>query len=200
MQYGYIRVSTEMQTTENQKIAIEQYLHTKRMSKKIKWISETVSGTKKLEKRKLGELMEATQKGDIIIVTELSRLGRSLIMILTVLQSFLEKGVEVIAIKEGYELGNNLQSKVIAFAFGLSAEVERTLISERTKQGLARVKREGKILGRKKGQKSKKYKLTDKIEIIRSERAAMRSKLSIARMLGVSWVTLNEFCKRNDIF
>ncbi len=199
MQYGYIRVSTEVQTTENQKMAIEKYLVLRRMPKRITWVSETVSGTKKPEKRKLGGLVEAVQKGDTIIVTELSRLGRSLVMILSVLQTLLEKGVAVIAIKEGYELGDNLQSKVIAFAFGLSAEVERTLISERTKQGLERVRRMGKVIGRQKGQKPTRYKLTGHLAEIRSLRGEGKSKLSIARKFGVQWATLNEFCKRNDI-
>lgn len=137
MVYGYIRVSTGKQTLENQKIEIRRYCKAHRL-RNIQWVAETVSGTRKPDKRKLDKLLAAVQKDDIVVIAEISRLGRSMLMILDVLQSFLEKGVQVRAIKEGYELGDNIQSKVLAFAFGLSAEIERQLISERTKAGLLR--------------------------------------------------------------
>ncbi len=194
MNYAYIRVSTNMQTVQNQKIAIRNYARTHRIHN-VQWIAETISGTKKPEKRKLGELLKTVNEGDTIIVTELSRLGRSLMMILDVLQLLLEKKVCVIAIKEGYELGNNIQSKVLAFAFGLSAEIERTLLSERTKQGLERARKEGKQIGRRKGQPPKKYKLTGKASYIKRERESGRSKLSLAQELGVTWCTLSRFMK-----
>ena len=107
-------------------------------------------------------------------------------MILNVLQELLERGVKVIAIKEGYELGDNIQSKVLAFAFGLSAEIERTLLSERTKQGLERARKEGKQIGRHKGQQPKRYKLSGKAAFIWRNRLAGRSKLSLACELGVT--------------
>ena len=198
MIYAYIRVSTNYQTVQNQKIAIRQYAKYHRIHN-ITWIAETISGTKTPEKRKLGELLEKAESGDVIIVTELSRLGRSLMMILNVLQTLLEKNVIVIAIKEGYELGDNIQSKVLAFAFGLSAEIERTLLSERTKQGLERARKQGKQIGRRKGQKPKKYKLTGKGSYIKRERIAGRSKLSIAKELNVTWITLNKFMQRYKI-
>lgn len=198
MNYAYIRVSTNYQTVQNQKIAIKQYAKLNHL-KNINWISETISGTKNPEKRKLGELVRNSQKGDVIIVTELSRLGRSLIMILNVLQTLLEKEVKVIAIKEGYELGDNIQSKVLAFAFGLSAEIERSLLSERTKQGLERARLEGKHIGRKAGQKSKKYKLTGKGAYIKRQRLLGRSKLSLAHELNATWITLNKFMINNKI-
>lgn len=118
--------------------------------------------------------MENVHEGDLIICTELSRLGRSLIMIMNVLQHFLEKNVSVWTIKDGYKLGDDIQSKVLAFAFGLSAEIERKLISERTKQGLQRAKEKGVRIGRVKG----------------------RSKLSLAKELGVTWKTLNTHLQR----
>ena len=198
MTYAYIRVSTNYQTVQNQKLAIREYARYHRLHK-IQWVAETISGTKNLEKRKLGKLLESVSTGDTIIVTELSRLGRSLMMILNVLQSLLEKGVMVIAIKEGYELGDNIQSKVLAFAFGLSAEIERTLLSERTKQGLERARKQGKQIGRRPGQKPKKYKLTGKAAYIKRERSTGRSKLSLAKEFNVTWVTLNKFMKKNKI-
>ena len=192
MNYAYIRVSTNVQTVQNQKLAIREYARYHRLTK-ITWISETISGTKTPEKRKLGELLNTVQKGDVIIITELSRLGRSLMMILDVLQKLLDKGVKVIAIKEGYELGDNIQSKVLAFAFGLSAEIERTLLSERTKQGLERARKEGKQIGRRKGQKSKHYKLTGKAAYIKRQRLIGESKSALAREFNVTWSTLDKF-------
>lgn len=192
MNYAYIRVSTNVQTVQNQKLAIREYARYHRLTK-ITWISETISGTKTPEKRKLGELLNTVQNGDVIIITELSRLGRSLMMILDVLQMLLEKGVKVIAIKEGYELGDNIQSKVLAFAFGLSAEIERTLLSERTKQGLERAIKEGKQIGRRKGQKSKHYKLTGKAAYIKRQRLIGESKSALAREFNVTWSTLDKF-------
>lgn len=198
MNYAYIRVSTNYQTVQNQKIAIREYAKYHRI-RNIIWVAETISGTKNPEKRKLGNLLSAANEGDTIIVTELSRLGRSMMMILDVLQLLLEKGVKVIAIKEGYELGDNIQSKVLAFAFGLSAEIERTLLSERTKQGLERARKMGKQIGRRPGQKPKKYKLTGKGAYIKRERNNGRSKLSLAKELNVTWITLNKFMQRYKI-
>lgn len=198
MNYAYIRVSTNYQTVQNQKIAIREYAKYHRIHNII-WVAETISGTKNPEKRKLGSLLSAANEGDTIIVTELSRLGRSMMMILDVLQLLLEKNVKVIAIKEGYELGDNIQSKLLAFAFGLSAEIERTLLSERTKQGLERARKMGKQIGRRPGQKPKKYKLTGKGAYIKRERNNGRSKLSLAKELNVTWITLNKFMQRYKI-
>lgn len=195
MVYGYIRVSTGKQTLENQKIEIRRYCRERRL-RNVQWVQETVSGTRMPEKRKLGALMGEVRAGDVVVVAEISRLGRSLMMILNVLQSFLEKGVQVRAIKDGYELGDNIQSKVLAFAFGLSAEIERQLISERTKAGLVRAVRAGKKLGRPKGRKSRRYKLTGKGAFIRRARAVGKTKSGIARELGVAWVTLDRYMKR----
>ena len=198
MNYAYIRVSTSTQTVQNQKLAIKDYAKNHRIHN-ITWIAETISGTKQPEERKLGNLIDTVSSGDMIIITELSRLGRSITMILNVLQMLLVKQVKVIAIKEGYELGDNIQSKVLAFAFGLSAELERTLLSERTKLGLERARKQGKHIGRKKGQKPSKYKLTGKAAYIRRERKQGRSKNSLAKEFNVTWITLNNFIKMYHI-
>lgn len=195
MNYGYIRVSTEKQTVENQKLVIKDYCKRYRLTK-VHWVAETISGTKNPEKRKLGKLMQEVKEGDVVVITELSRLGRSLIMIFNVLQFFLEKKVKVIAIKENYELGDNVQSKVLAFAFGLSAEIERQLISERTKSGLERARKAGKQIGRLKGIPPTKFKLTGKERYIRKQLRLGRSKRSLALELKVTWTTLNNFCKK----
>lgn len=196
MIYGYIRVSTDTQTVENQKMAIREYAKSHRLHHII-WTAETISGTKQPEKRKLGEILRNAQEGDTIIITELSRLGRSLMMILDVLQSLLEKGVKVIAIKEGYELGDNIQSKVLAFAFGLSAELERTLLSERTKLGLERARKQGKRIGRQFGEKPHHYKLTPYRARIKRYIKEGRTINSMAEEFHVSWLTMKNFVTVN---
>ena len=150
MNYGYIRVSTDKQTVENQRYEITEFAQ-KNGIQIDEWIEETISGTLEPQRRQLGTLLDRVQKDDLIICSELSRLGRSLFMIMSILNKLMETGARVWTIKDGYRLGDDIQSKVLAFAFGLSAEIERNLISQRTKEALARLKAEGKHVGRIKG-------------------------------------------------
>lgn len=136
MNYGYIRVSSDKQTVENQRFEIKRFA--KEQSIKIDgWIEETISGTKNYDKRELGKLLNKVTKGDLIICAELSRLGRNLFMIMEILNICMTKEYKVWTIKDNYRLGDDIQSKVLAFAFGLSAEIERNLISQPTKEALA---------------------------------------------------------------
>ena len=167
MNYRYIRISTDKQTTDNQRFEIQNFT-AKKAILVDEWIEETISSTKKLEVRKFDALLQRMQKGDVLFVSELSPLGRNLMQIMKILHDCMEKEVMVYTIKENYELGNNINSKVLAFAFGLSAEIERNLISQRTKESLARRKAEGQILGRPKGSKSQIRKLSGKEEDIKS--------------------------------
>ena len=154
MIYGYIRVSSDKQTVENQRFEINNFCTRESMSIDG-WIEETISGTKNYNKRQLGKLLKRVQKDDLIICAELSRLGRNLFMIMEILNICMTKECRVWTIKDNYRLGEDIQSKVLAFAFGLSAEIERNLISQRTKEALARIKAEGTDLGRKKGVRNK---------------------------------------------
>ena len=138
MVYGYIRVSTDKQTVENQRFEIERFCKKEGLTIDG-WIEETISGTKNYSKRALGKLLNRIVKDDLIICTELSRLGRNLFMIMEILNICMTKESRVWTIKDNYRLGDDIQSKVLAFAFGLSAEIERNLISQRTKQALARL-------------------------------------------------------------
>jgi DNA invertase Pin-like site-specific DNA recombinase len=194
MIYGYIRVSSDKQTTENQHFEITNYSKAKELPVD-EWIEETISATKRLSDRKFGTLLEKMQKGDVLIVTELSRLGRNLMQIMSILHTCMEKDIMVFTIKEHYELGNNINSKVLAFAFGLSAEIERNLISQRTKEALARKRAEGIVLGRPKGSKSKVKKLTGKEAEIKTLLDKKVSKSAIARILGVHRLTVAQFVK-----
>ena len=166
MIYGYIRISTDRQSVENQRFEINQFCL--RQGVEVdKWIEEIVSGKEDLEKRKLGYLLSSVMaKNDVLICAELSRLGRNLLMIMSILHTCMRIGIQVWTIKDNYRLGNDMTSKVLAFAFGLSAEIERELISQRTKEALALKKQSGIKLGRPHGSSKKKvsvYKNWDKV-------------------------------------
>lgn len=198
MIYGYIRVSTDKQTVENQRFEISKFI--KKTDLKVdEWIEETISGTVSPKKRNLGKLLEKTKKGDIIICSELSRLGRNMFMIMSILNNLMEREVIVYTVKEGYKLGEDLTSKVLAFAFSISAEIERTLISERTKEALKRKKAEGVVLGHPKGKKNSHKKLTGYENKIRSMISQGETKTFIAKQLGVCLSTLYNFMKENNI-
>lgn len=196
MIYGYIRVSSDKQTVENQRFEINNFC--KRENLVIDgWIEETISGTKAYNKRELGKLLDKVKKDDLIICAELSRLGRNLFMIMEILNICMTKECRVWTIKDNYSLGDDIQSKVLAFAFGLSAEIERNLISQRTKEALARKKAEGVILGRPKGKKSsqEKYKLFGKEVLIRELLKNKVSKRQIAKICKVDRNTLDRYIK-----
>jgi len=147
MNYGYIRVSSDKQTVENQRYEIRKFCEKSGVTIDG-WIEETVSGTRQYSRRRLGTLLRRVNEGDLIVCSELSRLGRSLYMIMEILSLCMKRGCRVWTIKDAYRLGDDIQSKVLAFAFGLSAEIERKLISDRTREALARIKAEGKHVGR----------------------------------------------------
>ena len=141
MSYGYIRVSSDKQTVENQKFEISKFVESNGIQI-YGWIEETISGTKNYDKRKWGSLLKRVKKDDLIICAELSQLGRNLFMIMEILNICMSNECRVWTIKDNYRLGEDIQSKVLAFAFGLSAEIERNLISQRTKEALARKRAE----------------------------------------------------------
>ena len=199
MIYGYIRVSCDKQSVENQRFEIKNFCC--RENLKIDgWIEETISGTKAYNKRQLGTLLKRIRKDDLIICAELSRLGRNLFMIMEILNICMTKECRVWTIKDNYRLGEDIQSKVLAFAFGLSAEIERNLISQRTKEALARKKAEGITLGRPRGKKNSpnQYKWSGKEKLIRKLLQAGVSKRRIARICKVERNTLYRFINRID--
>ena len=199
MVYGYIRVSTDRQTVENQRYEIKNFC--KKNDMKIDgWISdEGISGTKDPEKRELGKLLEKAKAGDYILCSELSRLGRSLMMIMAILNECTKKKVNIWTIKDNYRLDNDISSAVKAFAYGLTAQIERQLISQRTKEALARKKAEGIFIGRPKGSLSKKVKLTGKEKDILKYIKQGMSQREISEKLGVSKGTVNRFIRREKL-
>lgn len=194
MIYGYIRVSSDKQTVENQRFEINRFCKAKDLTIND-WIEETISGTKNYTKRQLGKLLAKVDKDDIIICSELSRLGRNLFMIMEILNICMTKECRVWTIKDNYRLGDDIQSKVLAFAFGLSAEIERNLISQRTKEALARKKAEGIVLGRPKGRRTVQTsrKLFKKDALIRELLKNKTSKRQIAKICKVDRNTLDRY-------
>ena len=194
MIYGYIRVSTDHQHTANQRHEIE--LFTAKNDMKIdKWVEEVISSRKPLHERRLGKILKKLKKGDILIATELSRLGRNLLEVMGILQECLEKDCQIWTLKENYRLGADIQSKVLAFAFSLASEIERQLISERTKISLQRLKDEGRHLGRPYGTSYQKLqKQHDRLMNLLDKGV---SKAEIARSLGCLWLTVHRYMQRN---
>ena len=192
---GYIRVSSNKQTVQHQHYEIQQFAEHNNINVD-KWLEETISSRKPLNKRKLGQLLEELQDGDILIAAEISRLGRSLLEVMRILETCLNKNCQVWTLKEHYRLGNDIQSKVMAFAFGLSAEIERNLISQRTKASLDSIRATGKRLGRPFAAQSKKLKLSRNTKKIKNWLDTGMTKYRIAKMMSVSPATVSNFINR----
>lgn len=197
MIYGYLRVSTDKQTLENQEFEIKTFCEREHISID-KWITETISGTKDFEKRKLGKLLRKLKKGDVLICSEISRLGRNLLQIMTILNICMKKESQVWTIKDNYRLGVDIQSKVLAFAFSLSAEIERNLISQRTKEALHRIRASGRKLGREFGSRNKKHILDGREQSIARLLNKGVPKTQVAKMMGVSVTTIYNFLERGN--
>ena len=191
-------MSTDKQTVENQRFEITEFCKKEGISIND-WIEETISGTIEPKKRELGNLLKIVKKDDLIICSELSRLGRSLFMIMSILNLLMEKGAKVWTIKDNYRLGDDIQSKVLAFAFGLSAEIERQLISQRTKEALALRKKNGKKLGRPLGSFGNKSKL-DGAELAFSVMIFAGTSVNrIAKLYGTHRNTVKRFIERHKL-
>lgn len=189
---AYLRVSTEKQFLENQREEIIRFAEKNGLIID-KWYTETVSGSVSSKQRKLSGVLDRMRPGDSLIVTEISRLSRTLLEIMTILNSCIKKEVILYSTKEGYVFQNDINSKVLGFAFGLMAEIERNLISMRTKEALARRKQEGVRLGRRKGDMPKMKILTENKHHLFKERKKGASCSELARQMGVSRTTMFRF-------
>ena len=195
MIYGYLRVSSDEQDVNSQKQGVEQFAKDKGWKIDEYITDEGVSGGKDPDKRNLGPLLRKLQKGDIVIASEISRLGRDLYMVMDILHFCMEKECVIYTVKDRFTLGDDIQSKVLAFAFGLSAEIERNLISQRTKEALKRVRAEGKRIGRPPGKKSRPElsPLYGKEEYIRRSLLSGISLSRLAKRLHCSRGTLKRY-------
>ena len=192
MIYAYIRVSTEMQNYASQEYEIRNYCLEKGI-KVDKWVSESISGTVKVEKRTLGKVIRKMDRGDMLICTEISRLGRNMLMIMSILNTCSSKGIYIHSIKDNFDLSDNINSKIIAFAFALAAEIERNLISQRTREALALKKASGVKLGRPPGSSRKKEKTCKYYEIIMEKHNEGVSFVKLAKQYKIHRNTLRKY-------
>ena len=194
MNYAYIRVSTEIQSYEGQHFEIENWSQLNGIIID-RWVQEKVSGARHFEKRTLGKLLKQMRKGDVLVCTELSRLGRNMMMVMSILNTCSQKGIQIRSIKDNFELSDSLNSKIIAFAFSLAAEIERNLISQRTREALAAKRSAGVKLGRPAGPSSQRQCFESNCERILCELSAGASIKDVAKRLHMHSNTLSRYLK-----
>lgn len=194
MTYAYLRVSTDKQNLENQEFEVKKYAELKGITIDS-FVQEKMSGKISIDHRELGKLKRKLKVGDTLIVPELSRLGRSMLDVLEFINYVIKKKISLISLKEKFELGDNIQSKVIAFAFSLSAEIERQLISQRTKEALHRLMAEGKHIGRPIGSRNdlRNDKCVKNHDKIVAHYEAGGSIVELAKEIGVARGTLYRY-------
>lgn len=198
MIYAYIRVSTAEQSGSSQEFEIKNWAH-KQGEEISQWVSESVSGTIDPKKRKLGKLLRKMKPNDLLVCTEISRLGRSMLMIMAILDQCATRELRIHTIKDNFDLNNNINSKIIAFAFALAAEIERNLISQRTREALADRKAAGVKLGRPCGSYKKRDAVLQDIDRIHARVDAGESYSRIARDYGIHRNTLANYLKKKDL-
>ncbi|MBQ0006508.1 MAG: recombinase family protein [Alistipes sp.] len=197
MVYAYIRVSTAEQSGSSQRFEISNWA--KKTNVRVnKWVEESVSGTIPAEKRSLGQLLQTLEPDDLIVCTEISRLGRSVLMIMSILNDCSKNQIRLHTIKDNFDLNNDLNSKIIAFAFALAAEIERNLISQRTKEALADKRAAGVILGRPRGSSTKRKAVFDDIKRIDRLMSEGISLVELARQYGIHRNTLSNYLKEKN--
>lgn len=147
---AYLRVSTTDQDLKKNKFEILQLANDRGLGQ-VQWVEETISGRVSWRKRQIATILDQLQNGDNLIVSELSRLGRSMLECMEILSIATQKAINIYAVKGNWQLDGSIQSKIIAMAFAMAAEIERDLISQRTKEALAARIRAGKPLGRPQG-------------------------------------------------
>ena len=193
---AYLRVSTTDQDLEKNKADILHLANDKGLGQ-VEWVEEHVSGRVSWRKRKLATLLDRLQSGDTLIVSELSRLGRSMLECMEILSIASQKGVYLYAVKGNWQLDGTIQSKIMAMAFAMAAEIERDLISQRTKEALAARKRAGKKLGRPKGTgKSKLDKYRPEIEALMANGATQKF---IAHRYNTTEANLSRWLKKHGL-
>lgn len=193
---AYLRVSTTDQDLEKNKADILHLANDKGLGQ-VEWVEEHVSGRVSWRKRKLAALLDELQEGDTMIVSELSRLGRSMLECMEILSIASQKGIKLYAVKGNWQLDGTIQSKIMAMAFAMAAEIERDLISQRTKEALAARKQAGKKLGRPKGSgKSKLDKYGPEIKALMANGATQKF---IAERYDTTEANLSRWLKKHGL-
>jgi DNA invertase Pin-like site-specific DNA recombinase len=193
---AYLRVSTDEQDIEKNKYDILHLANEKGLGK-VQWIEETISGRVSWKKRKIAQVLDELQQGDHLLVSELSRLGRSMLECMEILSIASQKEINIYAVKGNWQLDNSIQSKIIAMAFSMAAEIERDLISQRTKEALAAKKKAGVKLGRPKGiGKSKLDQYRPEIEALLSSGSSQRF---LAHRFGTTEANLSRWMQKHQL-
>jgi DNA invertase Pin-like site-specific DNA recombinase len=193
---GYLRISTNDQDLEKNKSAILNLANDKGLGR-IQFVEEIVSGKVIWRNRKIATVLEELKQGDTLIVSELSRLGRTMLECMEILSIAVQKGISIYAIKGNWQLDNTIQSKIVAMAFSMASEIEHDLISKRTKEALQARKQSGLTLGRPKGPgKSKLDIFKPEIEALIANGSTQRF---IAKRYGTSPDNLNNWLKKRNI-
>jgi DNA invertase Pin-like site-specific DNA recombinase len=198
--YAYLRVSTNQQDVDNQRHGILEYANQRSLGH-LEFVADSVSGQKRWRDRELGQLLTQTAiAGDIIIFAEISRMARSTLQVLEILECCVQKKISVHIAKQQMVLDDSMQSRITSTVLGLAAEIERELISMRTTEALAKRKAAGKTLGRPRGKQSAKLKLDAKEQEIKMYLSKGISKRSIAKLVDCAPSTLYHWLKRNQLF
>ena len=192
--FAYLRVSTDAQDTQNQKHGVMAYCLEKGFAP-VEWVEDTVSGKVDWRQREIGKLIERSTEGDVLIVSEVSRIGRSTLAVLEVMDAAKKKGLSIHIVKQNMIADSSTQSQITLTILGLAAQIERELISSRTKEALQKRKAEGVKLGRPEG-KAKNLKLDKKKDEINALLKKKVSKAAITRLYGVSITTLDRWLSR----
>jgi DNA invertase Pin-like site-specific DNA recombinase len=191
--YAYLRVSSDSQDVANQKHGIYDYANRFGIAN-ICFVEDVISGTKKWRERKLGSLINDLESGDKLIFAEISRIARSTLQVLEVLEQCMNQGVNVYIAKQNMQLDGSIQSKIIATNLGLAAEIEREFISMRTKEALAARKKNGVVLGRPKG-KAQQLKLDSKRNEIEKYMTMRLSLRKIAKLIDEAPSTVSDYVR-----
>lgn len=199
--YGYLRVSTEDQDENSQRRGVDEFAAKNGLKIDEYVIDHGLSGAKEFKDRAIGKMIKKLQSGDTVIASEISRIGRRLVLVLDFIKICTEKGVSFFTVKDRYKIEDTLQSKVILTVMGLCAEIERDLIRQRTKEGLARVRAAGIKLGRHEGIRCRINPNCDKNakQIVTMINSGI-SKDMIAREIGVSKATLYRYLVYKGLF
>jgi DNA invertase Pin-like site-specific DNA recombinase len=197
---AYLRVSTDKQENANQRFEIEEFCRRKEFEV-TDWVADVITGASKVSDRNFGAIFDTLQKGDKLIVTEISRLSRRMFGVMDVIRTCLEKGVSIYSIKEGYELKDDLMSPVVAMILGIASEIERNMISQRVKEALKRKKSEGVILGRREGRRTdpEKRKLYQHEKRIREYLDRGYTYVKMAKKLECDRITLRKYVEERGL-
>ena len=195
--YAYLRVSSDSQDVANQKHGIYEYCNKVGLAN-LCFVEDVITGKKKWHQRKLGQLIEGMGTGDKLIFSEVSRIARSTLQVLEVLEVCMAKGIDVYIAKQNMQLDGSMQAKITATVLGLAAEIEREFISMRTKEALAARKKAGVILGRPKGE-AEKLKLDPKREQIERYLGMGLGIRATAKLIDEAPSTLRDYVKRRNL-